>query len=58
MVRECALCNSRQDLVEEVSPWVLCASCAKIEESRGDNSATSFIWEEVQERIRRVTVNI
>ena len=59
-VRQCAVCDSRQDLVEEVSPWVLCGSCAKIEESRQNNSASSFVREEAQERIRmrRVTVRI
>ena len=59
-VRQCALCDSRQDLVEEFSPWVLCGSCAKLEESRRNNSASSFVWEEVQEKfkIRRVTVKI
>ena len=59
-VRQCALCESRQDLVEEISPWVLCLSCVKIEESRRNNSATSYVWEEAQEmfKIRRVTVNI
>ena len=45
-VRQCALCDSRQDLVKEVSPWVLCGYCAKNEESRKKNSASSFVWEE------------
>lgn len=60
-VRQCALCESPDDLVEEISPWVLCSKCAKIEARRRNNSAITFVWEEeAQERfkIRRVTINV
>ena len=51
-IRQCALCESEQDLLEEISPWVLCGSCRRIEESRRNNSASSFVWEEARERFR------
>ena len=36
---EHGLCESPDDLVEEISPWVLCAKCGQVE-------ASSFVWEE------------
>ena len=60
-VRLCALCESPDELVEEISPWVLCAKCEQVEASRRANSASTFIWEEeAMERfsLRRVTVNL
>ena len=60
-VRQCALCESPEDLLEEISLWVLCAKCGQVEASRRANSASSFVWEEeVMERfkLKRVTVNI
>ena len=58
--RYCALCRSECNLVKEISPWVLCGSCGRVEESRGNNLANSFIEEEVSEQftIRRGTVNV
>ena len=59
-MRLCALCESPHDLTEEISPWVLCAACQKVEETRRNNSATTFIWGEAQEmfKIKRLRVNV
>ena len=58
--RQCALCGPEQDLVEEITPWVICGSCGRLEESRRSNSSSSFVWEEAQEKftLRRVRVNV
>ena len=57
--RQCALCESKHNLVQEILPWVLCGSCRRVKESRRNNWASSFIWEAWERfRIRRLTVNI
>ena len=59
-VRLCALRESQHHLEELISPWVLCAACQKVEETRRNNSATTFVWAEAQEmfKIKRLSVNI
>ena len=58
--RQCALCGPEQDLVEEITPWVICGSSGRLKESRWNNLASSFVKEEAREKftIRRVSMDV
>ena len=46
--------------MKEISLMVFCAACQKVEESKTNNSATTFVWAEAQEmfKIKRLRVNV